>query len=297
MISRAGQWTEEGEYALLAGRERVRGAVWLYRALLCAAVLLCLLPTSPGFRAAGLLLLEAKGSRCGSGAPILLTGYEPWGGMVFSPAKDIALSLDGQCVGRHRIEAWTLPVAEPGARQPAEALAKSGEHAQWAAVIHLGFEHVAKGLKVELAASNVLATHPHLLELGSGGAEAVGELDDDKAGRCSARPDSEIAIDAPCLLATTAPLEVLSLPLEHGKYAAQEIWSRDPGTFYCNEVYFRTLHAVRARELRPHPRNSGPPGALLPVVFVHVPPEVDATERAGERFVLDVAHKMTYQAR
>ena len=47
-------------------------------------------------------------------------------------------------------------------------------------------------------------------------------------------------------------------------------WSRDAGNFYCNEVYYRSLHAVRVL-------GGGGGGAaaarggLLPVMFVHLP--------------------------
>jgi pyrrolidone-carboxylate peptidase len=194
---------------------------------------LVLVITSPLLLGVAPLLDLGRDMHCGAGGKILVTGYEPWGNMTSNPAEDVARGLHGRCVGgRYRIESWTLPVSEVGAQRTAEALTKSQHHAEWAAIIHLGFEHVAKGLKVELVASNVLALHATLAESGINSAAAVGDMNDSRSGRCSARRDAEIAADAPCLLATTAPLDVLALPLERGRYAAQEIWSRDAGTFY-----------------------------------------------------------------
>lgn len=305
---------------------------------------------SPLFLGAAWLIDLGRDKNC-AGGKILVTGYEPWGNMTFNPAEDVARGLHGRCVGGlYQIESWTLPVSEAGARRTAEALAKSHHHAEWAAVLHLGFESVAKGLKVELVASNVLAMHPQLAESGVDGAASVGDRDDSPSGRCTARRDVEIAAGAPCLLATTAPLDVLALPLERGRYAAQEIWSRDAGTFYwcgalmmqpappeqstsqahsgarldhvrtphpvhsasapapkhtptvlvpnpslrSNELFFRTLHVVRGGSLPAHhPRWGMVTGKLLPVLFVHVPPEMGASTREGEKFVLDVARQVT----
>jgi len=241
-----------------------------------------------------------QSERCGPGK-ILITGYEAWGDLSHNPAEDVARSLHLQCAGKYRIESWTLPVSETGARRTADLLESRTEEAPWVAIIHLGFESAAKGLKLEVVAINVRAQHPRLQE--PGGAEAIGEQELDKQGRCSARADSEIERDAPCLLATTAPLGLLDFPLIQETNATQEtveMWSRDGGTFYCNEVYFRTLHVVRRKALMPHLGRGAPPGALLPVVFVHLPP-AERGGLGGERgrdaaeFVLDIAKKMTLQ--
>lgn len=39
-------------------------------------------------------------------------------------------------------------------------------------------------------------------------------------------------------------------------------WSRDAGAYYCNEIYYRTLYAIR---------NQSPDAKLIPVLFVHLP--------------------------
>lgn len=58
---------------------------------------------------------------------------------------------------------------------------------------------------------------------------------------------------SPCILPTTAPLSHLSLGelaalLErsgHGDLVSLETWSRDAGAYYCNDQFYRTLHAIR----------------------------------------------------
>lgn len=58
---------------------------------------------------------------------------------------------------------------------------------------------------------------------------------------------------SPCILPTTAPLSHLDLRelatlLErsgHGDLVSLETWSRDAGAYYCNDQFYRTLHAIR----------------------------------------------------
>ncbi|CAN0405521.1 unnamed protein product, partial [Ectocarpus sp. 13 AM-2016] len=58
---------------------------------------------------------------------------------------------------------------------------------------------------------------------------------------------------SPCILPTTAPVSFLDLGdlaelLQDGGHAdlvTLETWSRDAGAYYCNEMFYRTLHAIR----------------------------------------------------
>ena len=52
----------------------------------------------------------------------------------------------------------------------------------------------------------------------------------------------------------------------HKVSSSREVWSRDAGTYYCNELYYRTLYAVRWGQIYPESH----PG-LLPVLFIHLP--------------------------
>lgn len=60
--------------------------------------------------------------------------------------------------------------------------------------------------------------------------------------------------DAPCVLPTTAPLSYLNLDdltallkaSGNGDLVSLQTWSRDAGSYYCNDQFFRTLHAIRS---------------------------------------------------
>ena len=82
----------------------------------------------------------------------------------------------------------------------------------------------------------------------------------------------------------------------------QEIWSRDAGFYYCNELYYRSLSQIRALDLA---GSEGPPGApnsagadgrprVTPVLFVHLPPPsaVPVIEMAG--MIRDVAFALLH---
>ena len=83
-----------------------------------------------------------------------------------------------------------------------------------------------------------------------------------------------------CLLATTAPLHRIYRHDDLSN-APNGMWSADAGNYYCNEVYYRTLHEVRSQRILPavvaatlpeSARSNPYAVTLLPVVFVHVPP-------------------------
>ena len=134
----------------------------------------------------------------------------------------------------------------------------------WDAVIHLGLEVSSKGLRIEVAAANVRA-----IERGApGSGRWSAEIPCNKTGS----PYEEIHPAAPCLLATTTPLDRILMDDGPIPPTPVELWSRDAGSFFCNEAYYRTLHTIRSQRLRPARRDVGrPTHELLPAVFIHLP--------------------------
>ena len=213
---------------------------------------------------------------------VLVTGFKPFLNVTSNPAEEVALLLDGSCHKGVCIEGWALAVNESGVKAPAQSLLEDGM--RWDAVIHLGFESVAKGLRIEPMAANVAAS------VSGSGAWSV-DVPCNKSGSGWRAVDQ----DAPCLLATTAPLDALALPLlrsaSGGEAAPAELWSRDAGTYYCNEVFFRSLRAVRSGLVAP--RSCRPGLRLLPVIFIHLPPAPGkSTVQESATFVRAVAERM-----
>ncbi|CAE7560769.1 pcp [Symbiodinium necroappetens] len=162
-------------------------------------------------------------------AAILLTGYNPWGNLTQNPSGEVAAALNGSIVEQLVVHSLRVDVTELGGLEAQDVVERGG----WDAVVHLGFEDEAKGLKLETMAANVRALHK-----------------------------GKVAPEGPQLLPTTSDLGAVALNTQN----PHELWSRDAGNFFCNEIYYRTLYSIREhRRLRC-------PGALIPSIFIHVPP-------------------------
>ena len=150
-----------------------------------------------------------------------------------------------------------------------EHLASLGQPTPYAGVFHMGYESTTKLLKLETIASNNRAN--------------------DTGG-----PSTMPAIPgAPGLLPVTLPLDKLvDQPVLHSLTATHmpvdpavnsslwhELWSRDAGDYYCNEVLYRTLHAIRNGSMAAPMARAA---TLLPAMFVHFPPSqvLNATQGA-----------------
>ncbi len=144
-------------------------------------------------------------------------------------------------------EAHVLPVNRTGAVWTTQYLSSQlqGRHVPYSMVLHTGLENSAKGLKLEVAATNQQAN--------------------DTGG-----PSTAPAVPgAPDLLPTTVNLGWMSLAALKAAGTTPnttELWSRNAGDYYCNEVLYRTLNFVRGKGVI-----AGSTGAFLPAMFVHAP--------------------------
>mmetsp|Transcript_26563 Transcript_26563/g.39452 ORF Transcript_26563/g.39452 Transcript_26563/m.39452 type:complete len:325 (+) Transcript_26563:36-1010(+) len=236
---------------------------------------------------------------------VLVTGFEPFSGYDQNPSGDVADSIHGKCTDfkshhtenakyiRVCFEGLVLPVNSTGSSSVADMLHR-GDSVHYDAVLHLGLEDSAKGLKLETFGINHQAD-------GSLNSHGISES-------CLSNTDADENIGTPavpgaeCQLPTTADMGRLSLEEalvyaldvqctdpRHGKIRCKsagevlrsqnipgilklrlrkhllEVWSRDAGTFFCNETLFRTLHAIRTLSLRVRS------GALMPALFTHLP--------------------------
>ena len=90
---------------------------------------------------------------------VLVTGYESFLNYTFeNPAELVAEALNGTCNNRICYTGWRLPVTREGAKRPAALAVGPDGGSHFDAIIHLGLEDAARGLRVETAAANVLAS-------------------------------------------------------------------------------------------------------------------------------------------
>eukprot|EP00752_Nemacystus_decipiens_P010489 g9345.t1 len=201
---------------------------------------------------------------------VLITGYEPFLDHLVNPAQEVALSLNGTCstvylkpprTMRVCYEGVSVPVTTEGSSWAAQSLETNPR--RWNGIIHLGFESSAKGLRLETIAANVKTSDDYHYLWNS-------DIPCQKEGT----PFEYIHQGAPCVLPTTAPVSYLDLRdlaalLADGGHAdlvSLETWSRDAGAYYCNEMFYRTLYAIRDLGA---PSEDG--SALIPAMFVHLP--------------------------
>jgi pyroglutamyl-peptidase len=166
--------------------------------------------------------------------PMLLTGFEGYGGRAINPAKEVAERLDGTVIGGAEVHGRTLPVsyAEIGAR-----IAGLIEELGPRAVICLGLWPGEPMLRIERIAANI----------------ADFEIADN-AGLLAKEPVVE---GGPAGLLSTLPIEAIRDRLLAAGIPAR--LSGTAGQFLCNAAMY---HALRLCADRSPPPRCG---------FIHLP--------------------------
>lgn len=244
-------------------------------------------------------------------AHVLLTGFQPFHDFPINPSEEVAVTLNNTCYQHPApyageedaaaglevcFESELLEVSNLGMVR-AEEIIQNGR--RYDIRLHLGLEDSAKGLKIEIAAANVAATEHNP-------AEAC----------CVGSNCSSAAVDAPVHLApidmamaTGSVLPTTSLgscpwesvlreyaQSEHLRSGVHELWSRDAGFYFCNELYYRSLRQIHALRLAGASADSSrqegqkPPRGRMPsVLFIHLPDPAVAPLQEATSIVRDVA--------
>jgi pyroglutamyl-peptidase len=168
--------------------------------------------------------------------PLLLTGFEPFGGETSNPSWRVAQRLHGTLIEGARVHAVCLPTVFGTAN---EALRTAFESTQPQLVLCLGLAANRSELSVERVAINI---------------------DDaripDNAG---AQPiDEPVVAGAGAARFATLPIKAMVAALQAAGLPAAV--SQSAGTFVCNHVFFGLMHLLR--------RHRGVRGG-----FMHVPSE------------------------
>ncbi len=180
-------------------------------------------------------------------SPILLTGFEPFGGEALNPAAEIVRALEGETIAGHRVAGAILPVAFAttltlledllARHQPTLVLAigQAGGRAC------LGFERVAVNLVDARIADN----------------EGLQPI------------DMAVVDHAPAAYLTTLPVK--AMVARANALGIPASLSMSAGSFVCNQVFYALAHLAATRQ------------PALRTGFVHVPwlPE-QAVGHAGE---------------
>lgn len=181
-------------------------------------------------------------------ACILVTGFEPYGGMPSNPAFDAMHALDGETVAGHRIAGRALPVS---IARIADALHEAVSETVPAAVLCLGLYPGEPAIRIERVGLNL----------------ADFKLADNEGSRMA---DELLSANGPAARWSSLPVRAIERALLEAGIPAR--LSQTAGTYLCNACLYRLL--VLAEELaRP-----------MPCGFLHLPmtPELAATRLLAE---------------
>ena len=173
---------------------------------------------------------------------VLLTGFQRQRNESMSLSLEVATALNNSCEG---IVCFDSLNVRPTPNGIAHTVSRISEK-DYVAVLMLGFKHVSKGFKLEVVARNIKK----------------------RTQKSSGSDFHRIPIisKGPRLLATTAPLEKISLDLLKPNFDVDGLWSSDLGFAVDNELYYRALHMARNVNA-----NNNQSSRLRPMLFVHMP--------------------------
>lgn len=182
--------------------------------------------------------------------PILVTGFEPFGGLAYNPSEAIAARIPASVRGV-RVRRAVLPVDAMIAPAMVTQLL---EDARPRMAIHLGLAMRRHQVSLEQQARNLLDFR----------------VPDNVGNQPRKRP---IDPGGPPHLSTTFPLDE-ALEILRAEGAAVSL-SRDAGEYLCNQVYFQSLQ--RAGRPRLPDENAAQDASarrrrpVRPTLFIHVP--------------------------
>ncbi len=171
-----------------------------------------------------------------SAAPLLLTGFDPFGGSTLNPSWLVARALHGQRIAGHAVVAEQLPTVFGAAQAQLHALLQAHRPAL---VLCLGQAGGRAALSIERIAINV----------------ADARIPDNQG----AQPvDEPVVPGAPAAYFATLPVKALHRAVQQAGLPCEV--SQTAGTFVCNAVFYGLMHQLSAGAV---------PGARGG--FVHVP--------------------------
>ncbi|MCG6117164.1 MAG: pyroglutamyl-peptidase I [Aquimonas sp.] len=151
---------------------------------------------------------------------VLLSGFEPFNGELLNPSQEVLAELSGERIAGHRVEPLLLPVDFEAA--PAALLAAIERHRP-ELVLCTGEAGGCTGLRLERVALNFIDAR-----IADGAGRQPREID--------------VLAGAPAAYLCRLPLAEMAEALrDHGVPAELSLTA---GSYVCNAVYFRLLHAL-----------------------------------------------------
>jgi len=153
--------------------------------------------------------------------PVLITGFEPYGGRGFNPAAEIARALDGRDIAGARVIGRTLPVSH---RRLPEVIAGLLRELDPGVVVSLGLAPGELAIRIERLGHEI----------------ADFEIPDNEGAVVA----EALAGNGPTALPVTLPVKRIERALLQSGIPAR--LSTTAGTFLCNACLYHFLAAIAA---------------------------------------------------
>lgn len=155
--------------------------------------------------------------------PLLVTGFEPFGGERINPSADVAHALHGRTIDGVPVVGVVLPCVFGGS---IDALRSALDHHRPQLVLALGQASGREGFTLERVAIN---------------------LDDARiADNAGAQPiDQPVVARGPAAHFTTLPIKAMVAALRDAGHTASVSYSA--GTFVCNHIFYGLQQALKRR--------------------------------------------------
>lgn len=177
--------------------------------------------------------------------PVLVTGFEPYGGHGRNPSFEAMQALDGRVIEAVAIVGGALPVSLARLRPQLAALL---DGAEYSAIIGLGLQPGATVIHIERGALNI----------------ADFDIADNDGQIIS---DAAVSAGGPAARLATLPLRAIERAMLAAGIPAR--LSASAGTYLCNACLYCCLEAVEARVRR------------VPCGFLHLPCTPEQVAEAG----------------
>lgn len=175
---------------------------------------------------------------------VLITASEPFGKYITHPAKWLALSVDGKVISGYEIHSLVFPsvvLVPEGMTNPGEIIVKKAQEIGAVAIISFGMSSVVKGFQLERSGTNWIYNEKYL------SAE-----ENNRPLEISQPPKEQLQTDM-----SYWDMNKMQKLFTEASIPFEPTISDDPGQYSCNSWIYRTLLAMRKRNLK------------TPYLFVH----------------------------
>ena len=231
-----------------------------------------------------------------------LTGFGPF--KMYSPFKDIKINpseLVSRNLNNTSISSLNARYSENQIfssilNVTRESISEFEPHQDAIALIHLGFDDEMKGMGLEVIAENKLANtrNERIIEKGPKLLPTTVDLSRCFLGAPNYFYNAAEYILNPYNLQASYNQYFINY---HTKFLVNWSFSRDAGGFFCNELFYRSLHRVRQEnndklKTKKLGVSKNYSKQVMPVLFVHLPPIEIIPLKSQSHFVLQVIEEI-----